>query len=144
KRIAVHRHEMNGGDIWINETLHGPMSRLTLDTSRDNSSPVWSPDGSHIAFSAQQNGKWQIYQIPASGGSKEDLLFESTENVAPMTWSKDGKSLVFRVVDPKTQGDESVYSFDDKKPRPLLNGPANELWAQISPDGTWIAYGSNI
>jgi Tol biopolymer transport system component len=143
KRIAVHRHEGNGGDVWIFETSHGPMSKLTFSALRDNSSPVWSPDGSHIAFGAQQNGKWQIFQIPALGGKEELLLDDQDRNVAPMAWSPDSKSLVLRVVDPKTQGDEYIFSFEDKKLTPLLNGPLNELWPQISPNGKWIAYTSN-
>jgi Tol biopolymer transport system component len=143
KRIAVHRHEGNGGDIWIIETSRGPTSKLTFSALRDNSSPVWSPDGKRIAFGAQQNGKWQIYQTPANGGKEELLLDDQDRNVAPMAWSPDSKSLVLRVVDPKTQGDEYIFSFEDKKLRPLLNGPLNELWAQISPNGKWIAYTSN-
>lgn len=31
----------------------------------------------------------------------------------------------------------------DRKPRPLLHSPANEAWAEISPDGKWLAYGSD-
>jgi Tol biopolymer transport system component len=59
-----------------------------------------------------------------------------------MSWSPDNKFLVLRVVDPNTVGDEVVYSFEDHKVRPLLNGPSNELWPQISPNGKWIAYAS--
>src|SRR5262245_26328728 len=141
KRIAVHRHDGNGGDIWVLESSRGPMSRVTLDPARDNSSPVWSPDSAHIAFGTVQGRKWRIFQKPAFGSSDEELLFESDLNTAPMTWY--GKSLVLRVVNPKTQGDESMYSFDTKKTTTLLTGNFNELHAQISPDGKWIAYTSN-
>src|SRR5205814_1947417 len=50
KRIAAHRHDGEGGDIWITDTTRGTTSRLTFDASQDNSSPVWSPDGSEIVF----------------------------------------------------------------------------------------------
>jgi Tol biopolymer transport system component len=143
KRIAVHRHEGNGGDVWVSESPQGPLSRLTFNPLRDNSSPVFSPDGSHIAFAAVENGKWRIYQILASGNSSEQLLMDSPLNTAPMSWSPDNKFLVLRVVDPNTLGDQEVYSFEDHKVRPLLNGATNELYAQISPNGKWIAYASN-
>jgi Tol biopolymer transport system component len=143
KRIAAHRHEDGGGDIWIFEPLHGPVSRLTFDPARDYSSPVWSPDSTHLMYSAVQNGRWRIYQKLASGNSNEQQLIEVDVNTAPMSWSKDGKRAVFRVVAGNTQGDLSVFSFDDMKITPFANGPNNDLWGQISPDGHWLAYASN-
>ena len=143
KRIAVHRHEDGGGDIWIFEPFHGPMSRLTYDPTRENTSPVWSHDGTHLMYSAVQNGRWRIYQKLATGNSKEEQLFEADVNTAPMSWSPDSKRAVFRVVDNNTQGDQSMFSFDDKKITPFINGPNNDLWGQISPDGHWFAYASN-
>jgi eukaryotic-like serine/threonine-protein kinase len=141
KRLAVHRQDGTGGDIWIFESSRGPMSRLTFDASRDNSSPVWSPDGSYIAFSTVQGGKWRMYQKLANGNSNEELLSEQVINTAPMAWF--GKLIVVRAVNPRTQGDESVFSFHSKQTTPLLNGAFNELVAQVSPDGRWIAYASN-
>jgi Tol biopolymer transport system component len=140
KRIAVHRHDPNGGDIWAFESSRGPMSRQTFDPLRDNSSPVWSPDGTRIAFGAVRDGKWAIFEKAINGGA-EELLFESTLNSAPMSWSPDGKFLVMRVVD--NNGDQWVLPLNDKKATPLLHDPGNELRGQISPDGKWIAYESN-
>jgi len=95
KRNAVHRHDPNGGDIWTFESSRGPMSRQTFDPLRDNSSPVWSPDGTRIAFGAVSDGKWAIFEKAVNGGA-EELLFESNLNSAPMSWSPDGKFLVLR------------------------------------------------
>jgi hypothetical protein len=53
-RIALHRHEGDGGDIWITEPS-GTETRLTFDPARDNSSPIWSPDGQHIVFGGQKD-----------------------------------------------------------------------------------------
>ena len=143
KRIAVHRHEGDGGDIWIFEPSHGPMSRLTFEPARENSSPVWSRDGTHLVYSAVQNGRWHIYQKPATGNSNEEQLVETDLNTAPMSWSPDGKRVLLRVVDNNTQGDQSLFSFDDKKITPFIKAPDNDLWGQISPDGNWVAYASN-
>ena len=50
KQIAVHRHDGDGGDIWLFDlSRRGTMLRFTFEASQDNSSPIWSPDGSHIA-----------------------------------------------------------------------------------------------
>jgi dipeptidyl aminopeptidase/acylaminoacyl peptidase len=62
-----------------------------------------------------------------------------------MSWSPDGKRIVFWVKDPKTSGDIWVVTLDgDKKAEKLIGTPFNETHAQISPDGKWIAYTSNL
>jgi serine/threonine protein kinase/Tol biopolymer transport system component len=143
KRLAVHRHEGEGGDIWIFEVSRGLMSRFTFDPTRENSSPVWSSDSSHLIYNSGQNGRWRIYQKLATGTGNEEQLLETDLNMAPMSWSPDGTRVLMRVVDPNTQGNQSVFSFNDKKITNFINQPGNELWGQISPDGNWVAYASN-
>jgi len=143
-RIAVHRHEGIGGDIWLFESARREtMSRFTFDATQDNSSPIWSPDGSRIAFGSLRNGKWGIYQKSASGTGAEELLFESDPPKVPVSWSPDGKSIVFSVRDPKTGFDVWVLPLADKKPVPFLQSPFNERDPQISPNGKWIVYTSD-
>src|SRR5262249_49327311 len=61
KRVAVHRHDTNGGDVIVFEP-RGSDTRLTLDASQHNSMPIWSPDGSQIVFASLRNSKWGLYQ----------------------------------------------------------------------------------
>src|SRR5215469_9457392 len=42
-------------DIWIYDLKRGTAFPFTFN-SRDNGLPVWSPDGSHLAFTATLNG----------------------------------------------------------------------------------------
>ena len=144
-RIAVHRHDGNGGDIWLFESARrGTMLRFTFDASQDNSMPIWSPDGSRIVFGSLRNGKWGLYQKPANGTGREELLVESDSPKMPMSWSPDGKFIVYWVNDPKTGSDVWVLPLaGDRKPVPFLQSPFSETWPQISPDGKWIAYTSN-
>jgi dipeptidyl aminopeptidase/acylaminoacyl peptidase len=60
-----------------------------------------------------------------------------------MSWSQDGKYLVFWVQDPKNAGDIWVYSFEEKKASRLIATESNETHPQISPDGKWISYTAN-
>jgi Tol biopolymer transport system component len=145
KRIAIHRHDTNGGDVWLFDSVRrGTMLRFTFDASQDNSMPIWSPDGSRIAFSSLRKGNWGIYQKPSNGTGSEELLLESDLIKAPMSWSPDGKSLVYWVGAPSTSGDEWVLPLTgDRKPVPFLQTSFDERWPQISPDGKWIAYTSN-
>jgi eukaryotic-like serine/threonine-protein kinase len=144
KRIAVHRHDSNGGDIWVSDSARGQMRRLTFDASQENSSPIWSPDGTRIAFASLRGGKWGIYQKLASGTGNDELLTESELQKMPMSWSPDGKLLVYWLNDPKTGADLWVLPLNgDRKPFLFLADPSDQRLPQISPDGKWIAYRSN-
>ncbi len=120
-------------------------TQITFDAKNDNSSPIWSPNGATIVFASHRNNKWGLYQARSDGSGAEELLVESELRKAPMSWSPDGKRLVSWVHDPKTGGDLWVLPMDgDKKPEALLATPADETHAQISPDGKWIAFTSNL
>src|SRR5262249_17912280 len=122
----------------------GKTSRFTFDASQENSQPVWSPDGSRIVFGSRRNGKWGLYVKPSNGIGNEELLMESETLKMPMSWSGDGKSILYWLQDPKTGNDVwALPFFGDRKPFPVLQTPFAEVFPQISPDGKWISYTSN-
>src|SRR5262249_2033139 len=144
KRVAVHRHDPDGGDVWIFETGQTEPAKFTFEAGQDNSSPVWTPDGTQIAFASHRNGKWGIYIKLADNTRNEELLMESDVPSAPMSWAPDGQTLVYWTMSAKTQGDIWALPLKgEKKPFPILTSSADERHPQLSPDGKWIAYSSN-
>ncbi len=144
KKVAVHVQENSGGDSWFFDSAQGRMQRLTFDASQNNGTPVWNPEGTKIAFSSTRQGKTGLYVKPADGTAKEELIFESELPKWPMSWTPDGKQLVFEQVDPKTHEDIWVVPVTgDKKPVAVLQSDARERSPQVSPDGKWIAYTSH-
>jgi eukaryotic-like serine/threonine-protein kinase len=144
KRAAAHRHEGEGGDIWIFEAGNRTPSKFTFDAAQDNSMPIWSPDGKRIAFGSRRSGKWGLYIKDADNTRSEELLLESDRPAMPMSWSAD--RLVYWTSDLKTAGD--IWSLTapgagERKPLAVLQTPADERNPQVSPDGKWIAYSSN-
>jgi WD40 repeat protein len=128
KRIAVQSRDEGGGDIIVIEP-RGSTTRLTFDSSHHNCSPVWSPDGDRIAYGAQQNGKWRLYQTLSNASGTEELLYESELPLVTMSWSPDGKRIVFWLEDPKNKGDLWVLTPEDKKAGPLIDSASDETHA---------------
>lgn len=65
-----------------------------------DTSPAFSPDGSHIAFMGRVHNRWEIFVMNADGSGRTQLthsdpdLEPAPSNVAP-AWSPDGRHLAF-------------------------------------------------
>jgi eukaryotic-like serine/threonine-protein kinase len=142
-RVAVHRHDDRGGDVWVFEP-RGTTTRLTFDASQDNSSPIWSPDGRFIVFGSFRNGKPGLYRKASDGTGAEELLVESEVGKIPAAWSPDGKFILYWLYDKGGVVDQWLLPVTgDRKPTPFLHSSFAESHSQISPDGKWIAYHSD-
>jgi hypothetical protein len=91
--------------------------------------------------SARRNGKWGLYLKLADNTGGEKLLQESESPIDPMSWSRDGKVLVYTTVSPETGSDIWRLSLTGDKPEavPFLRKRSDERHPQLSPDGKWIA-----
>jgi serine/threonine protein kinase/dipeptidyl aminopeptidase/acylaminoacyl peptidase len=101
--------------------------------------PRWSPDGKQLAFFGHPPGEpWQIYVVPAQGGTPE-LVYSNGTNLADPTWSPDGKSLAFGGNSLNNQG-SAVYVLDLKtRTASKLPGSDGLYSPRWSPDGRYIA-----
>jgi len=144
KRLAVHRHEIRGGDIWTVDPKLGTTTRITFDASQHNASPIWSPHGERIAFGSTRQGSFGLYQKPSNGATQDELLLASKEVIVPTAWSPDDRFLVYTVSDSKNGTDIWLLPLSgDRKPIPFVQTPFTDGWGQVSPDGRWLAHASD-
>jgi eukaryotic-like serine/threonine-protein kinase len=142
QRVAVSRDIQGNGNVWLLDA-RGVPSRFTFDSGLDTT-PVWSPDGRRLAFRSNRNGVFDLFEKAASGAADEQRLLVTSENKAPQSWSPDGRTLLYTTVNQKTGVDLWALPLDgDKKPFPVLQSAFDEMDAEFSPDGHWIAYESN-
>ena len=129
-------------DIWVIDLVRGTRTRLTFDPA-DELNPVWSPDGTRIAFTSNRRGERDLYQKPADGSGPDELLLEAKDGQKNLEdWSPDGKYLLYNHQPP---GQHHLYALPlegDRQPIPYLKSPLRTDQGQFSPNGRWLSYGS--
>jgi Tol biopolymer transport system component/predicted Ser/Thr protein kinase len=141
--LAVTRQDAGARtDIWVIDWRRGVSTPLTRDPA-DEGTPVWSPDGSQIAFTTYRKGNADIYIKNANGSGQETPLLESSNNESVEDWSKDGKYIVYKYGQDSFQDIYALPLFGDKKPFPVVQGSFEKNQANLSDDGKWLAYNSN-
>jgi dipeptidyl aminopeptidase/acylaminoacyl peptidase len=144
-RVAVHRQDDTGGDIWVLDVARGVRTRLTFNPTQDNRSPIWSVDGSRIVFASRRNSSWGLFQKPFdSSGTDDELVLDSSTGSSPTSWSPDGRFFVYTRNSPHTSADIWLQPLTgDRKPVAFAQEPFVEAVGRVSPDGKWIAYQSS-
>jgi Tol biopolymer transport system component len=145
KRVAFDRADsQNSGtrNIWLYDFTRGVTTRFTFDSAWD-AYPLWSPDGSRIAFGSNREGNWELYQKTSDLAGEDELLYKSGDAKVPTSWSPDGHSLLyFNPVPPGRLWFVPLGSAD-RKPTLLERSEFSEAVPRFSPDGRWIAYSSD-
>lgn len=80
------------GDVFTVPASGGQARQLTSNAAYD-SYPIWSPDGSKIAFASSREGSLDIYVMNKFGGEPKRLTTRST-NETPIAW-RDNEHILF-------------------------------------------------
>ncbi len=134
------------GDIWTVPSDGGRAVRLTtLDSYEAN--PVWSPDGSLIAFASDRNGGFDVYIMSAGGGGAERLTFNSASEI-PSAFTPDGKNVLFSatIQDPAQSALFPYAAMTELYSVPVRGGKTSQVlgtpaeYVSYSPDGRFFLY----
>lgn len=126
------------GDLWSVPRDGGEAKRLTTGAGEETD-PVFSPDGTMIAFTGEYDGNQDLFVIPSSGGVPKRLTWHPSPDV-PVGWTPDGKHILF-VSSRATEADGAKLftvpvngGFPEPLPLPIA------LEASYSADGSQLAY----
>ena len=136
ERVAMQDRDNN---LWVMHVRRGSRVRLTLDGEGVNAYPVWSADGTRIVFASNRSGDWEIYSVPAGGGSATRLLTRKG-NQFPLSYAPDGTLLINERSAGRTGADLWTLAPDGKVAPFLVDQPASKAGGQFSPDGRAVAY----
>ena len=131
--------------IQMDGSAAGPASPLTSDTSRRNTMPAISPDGSRIAYVSTRRGEQSnVWTMKIDGSSPLQLTSDDSPDHQP-TWSRDGRRVAYKSFRDETLG---MWTIDvetrRESPVMMLAGahaiPGRLGEAQLSQSMTQIAF----
>jgi Tol biopolymer transport system component len=152
-RVALDVRDQEA-DIWIWDLVRERLMRLTLEPTFEQYG-IWTHDGKTVIYASSRlggpNTPRSLFRRPSDGTGTPEQLLEGTVAQFPSTVTPDDSALIFRAETPPSKvgtrpgSDLVLLPLDgEHRARPLVAAPAfNELNAEVSSDGHWLAYESN-
>ncbi|MEP6836062.1 MAG: hypothetical protein ABJB74_21915 [Gemmatimonas sp.] len=146
----------DGRRLAVSVTASGVSTVSIFEIARDRTVPaimvagignaIWSRDGRFLVGSGASGG---LAWIPGTGGTPHPISSVAVVG-APWTFTPDGHQLAFHAMAPATALDLWTVSIEETnagltagRATPLLQTTFFEVYPTYSPDGRWLAYGSN-
>ncbi len=147
-RLALARvdKDSQSADVWVVDLKRNTTSRATFaEADGANFSYAISPDGNTVAVGDNSTrSSSQVWTQSVSGSGTKERIVDSAFFVTVTDWSRDGRYLFGQVQENKTRFD--VFFVDlqgEHKLTKVVQTPASEQGAKLSPNGKWLAYQSD-
>ncbi|HEX7050800.1 MAG TPA: Ig-like domain-containing protein [Longimicrobiales bacterium] len=129
------------GDIYIMNEDGSGAAALVSDPASDTE-PVWSPDGSKLAFLTDRDGALEVYVVGADGTGLVNVSNHAAGFDFDLAWSPDGTKLAFRS---NRDGNYEIYvvNADGTGLTNLTSHGQQDTDPAWSPDGSKLAFTTN-
>ena len=153
-RVATSIEDQGNIEVWIWDLARETLRRLTFSPGVD-AMPMWTPDGRRIIYMSARSGVPNIYSQAVDGsgvgGSTVDRLTTSTNSQWPTSITRDGTRLFGFENAPKIAREIILVHLTDptrpavnpSRAQPPVEGLFRGNFAEISPDGRYLAYQSD-
>jgi Tol biopolymer transport system component len=122
------------------DLARGTRARLTAAATNMNF-PTWSADGNRVVFRRFSSPVWAA----ADGSGAASPMPGATVNDFPSAPGPDPDSIIAVRIRTETSGDVFLMSISGAfEPKPLVVTPSYDGGAQLSPDGRWLLYQSDV
>ena len=134
------------GDVYVVPSSGGKATQLTFHEAHDFM-PVWSKDGSRIAFASDRYGNFDVFVMAAEGGNATRLTFHSNDEM-PYSFTADDSAVIFGGVrqDLAEHRQYPTGSQPELYRVPAKGGRVDQVWTipaeyvQVSSDGKRMVY----
>ncbi|MFN5348681.1 MAG: Tol-Pal system beta propeller repeat protein TolB [Polaromonas sp.] len=139
-RIAYVTKSTQRFTLWVADA-DGENAQSALASPEPIISPVWSPNGSQLAYVSFESRKPVIYAHDVASGKRRLLANFRGSNSAP-AWSPDGRQIVATL---SRDGGSQLYALDANggEPRRLTQSPSIDTEPTFAPDGRSIYFVSD-
>jgi len=141
RHVAVTVPGWPSSDVWIGSVEREPMMRLS--TLPNSMFSLFSPDGKWLAYSASDEGWFNVFRARTDGSDGPYRLEADGRNHKATSWSADGAELLINELEASGNRDIVIADAIRGTERRYLASPNSEIEAAFSTDGQWIAYQSD-
>ena len=131
---------VSGGDIW-EVASGGGDARLLVSHPATESRPLFSPDGTRLAFTSTRSGNGDAYTLTFSTGEITRLTFDDANELVT-GWSPDSRAVYFSSTSHDLTGMQDVYRIGIDGGTPMAVAAdryTTEYFAAAAPSGDTLA-----
>lgn len=140
--IALFAKRERGRSLALVNVLTGKLERMVDMEIEQQLAPAFSPDGGKVAFSGNQAGRFDIFELDLASGAVRNLTNDEAYDGAPV-YAPDGTSLVISSI---AGGYTHLYRLDLAdlgKRYQLTSGEFNDTDSAFSTDGASVYFTSD-